>query len=97
MLLGHRPTVTTRAQRVLVSFSCAAGYPALDNDLNPSSVNKIDLPAADPEQVRTVERCHRSECWRDSLSFCQGCIGIEEILEQIVESSSTGVESPLQP
>ena len=67
-------------------------YLALDNDLEILPViNKIDLPAADPERVRTeVEAV---------LASAKAGIGIEEILEQIVEkvpAPQGDVEAPLQ-
>ena len=76
-------------------------YLALDNDLEILPViNKIDLPAADPERVRTeVEDVIGLDASEAVLASAKAGIGIEEILEQIVEKvpAPTGdVEAPLQ-
>ena len=62
-------------------------YLALDNDLEILPViNKIDLPAADPERVRTeVEDVIGLDASEAVLASAKAGIGIEEILEQIVE------------
>lgn len=76
-------------------------YLALDNDLEILPViNKIDLPAADPERVRhEVEDVIGLDASEAVLASAKAGIGIEEILEQIVEKvpAPTGdVDSPLQ-
>mgnify|MGYP000270174118 CR=1 FL=1 len=76
-------------------------YLALDNDLEILPViNKIDLPAADPEAC-AYQRLKMS--WIDAseavLASAKAGIGIEEILEQIVEkvpAPQGDVEAPLQ-
>ncbi|MCB2843367.1 translation elongation factor 4 [Streptococcus dysgalactiae] len=76
-------------------------YLALDNDLEILPViNKIDLSAADPERVRhEVEDVIGLDASEAVLASAKAGIGIEEILEQIVEKvpAPTGdVDSPLQ-
>ncbi|KON91304.1 elongation factor 4 [Rossellomorea marisflavi] len=62
-------------------------YLALDNDLEILPViNKIDLPAADPERVRQeVEDVIGLDASDAVLASAKAGIGIEDILEQIVE------------
>lgn len=62
-------------------------YLALDNDLEILPViNKIDLPAADPERVRKeIEDVIGIDASEAVLASAKAGIGIEEILEQIVE------------
>jgi len=62
-------------------------YLALDNDLEILPViNKIDLPAADPERVRgEVEDVIGLDASEAVLASAKAGIGIEDILEQIVE------------
>lgn len=62
-------------------------YLALDNDLEILPViNKIDLPAADPERVREeIEDVIGLDASEAVLASAKAGIGIEEILEQIVE------------
>ena len=76
-------------------------YLALDNDLEILPViNKIDLPAADPERVRTeIEDVIGLDASEAVLASAKAGIGIEEILEQIVEKvpAPTGdVTAPLK-
>lgn len=76
-------------------------YLALDNDLEILPViNKIDLPAADPERVRTeIEDVIGIDASEAVLASAKAGIGIEEILEQIVEyvPAPTGdVQAPLK-
>ena len=76
-------------------------YLALDNDLEILPViNKIDLPAADPERVRgEVEDVIGLDASEAVLASAKAGIGIEEILEQIVEKvpAPTGdPDAPLQ-
>ncbi|NQP34037.1 elongation factor 4 [Streptococcus suis] len=76
-------------------------YLALDNDLEILPViNKIDLPAADPERVRQeIEDVIGLDASEAVPASAKSGIGIEEILEQIVEKvpAPTGdVEAPLQ-
>ncbi|MEI5905780.1 translation elongation factor 4 [Bacillus spongiae] len=62
-------------------------YLALDNDLEILPViNKIDLPAADPERVRQeVEDVIGLDASEAVLASAKAGIGIEDILEQVVE------------
>ncbi|MBJ8349032.1 translation elongation factor 4 [Streptococcus zalophi] len=76
-------------------------YLALDNDLEILPViNKIDLPAAEPERVRhEIEDVIGIDASEAVLASAKAGIGIEEILEQIVEyvPEPTGdVEAPLK-
>ncbi|MGG5331735.1 translation elongation factor 4 [Enterococcus sp. AZ163] len=76
-------------------------YLALDNDLEILPViNKIDLPAADPERVRKeIEDVIGIDAEDAVLASAKTGIGIEEILEQIVEMvpAPTGdLEAPLK-
>lgn len=76
-------------------------YLALDNDLEILPViNKIDLPAADPERVRQeVEDVIGLDASEAVLASAKAGIGIEEILEQIVEkvpAPSGDPEAPLK-
>jgi GTP-binding protein LepA len=61
-------------------------YLALDNDLTLLPVlNKIDLPAADPERVRKeIEEIIGLDCSEAVAASAKQGIGTEEILEQIV-------------
>ena len=61
-------------------------YLAIDNDLEIIPViNKIDLPAADPERVRTeIEDVIGIDASEAVLASAKVGIGIPEILEQIV-------------
>ncbi|MHC5227259.1 translation elongation factor 4 [Enterococcus sp. LJL99] len=62
-------------------------YLALDNDLEILPViNKIDLPAADPERVRKeIEDVIGIDASEAVLASAKAGIGIEEILEQVVD------------
>ncbi|OZM57757.1 elongation factor 4 [Lottiidibacillus patelloidae] len=62
-------------------------YLALDNDLEVIPViNKIDLPSADPERVRgEIEDVIGIDASDAVLASAKAGIGIEEILEQVVE------------
>ncbi|GMN98116.1 translation elongation factor 4 [Parageobacillus thermoglucosidasius] len=62
-------------------------YLALDNDLEILPViNKIDLPSADPERVRReIEEVIGLDASEAVLASAKVGIGIEEILEKIVE------------
>ena len=76
-------------------------YLALDNDLEILPViNKIDLPAADPERVRTeIEDVIGIDASEAVLASAKAGIGIEDILEQIVEyvpAPSGDIEAPLK-
>ncbi|MGF2063680.1 translation elongation factor 4 [Enterococcus casseliflavus] len=76
-------------------------YLALDNDLEILPViNKIDLPAADPERVRTeIEDVIGIDASEAVLASAKAGIGIEEILEQIVEyvpAPAGDIEAPLK-
>ena len=76
-------------------------YLALDNNLEIVPViNKIDLPSADPERVRKeVEDVIGLDASEAVLASAKAGIGIEEILEQIVEkvpAPSGDPEAPLK-
>ena len=76
-------------------------YLALDNDLEIIPViNKIDLPAADPERVRTeIEDVIGIDASEAVLASAKAGIGIEDILEQVVNyvPAPTGsVDAPLK-
>lgn len=76
-------------------------YLALDNDLEILPViNKIDLPAADPELVRTeIEDVIGIDASEAVLASAKAGIGIEDILEQVVEyvpAPSGDIEAPLK-
>ena len=74
-------------------------YLALDNDLEILPViNKIDLPAADPERVRAeVEEVIGLDASEAVLASAKAGIGIEEILEQIVEKVPAPTGDPNAP
>ncbi len=76
-------------------------YLALDNDLEILPViNKIDLPAADPERVRQeIEDVIGIDASEAVLASAKSGIGIEDILEQIVEyvpAPSGDLNAPLK-
>ena len=76
-------------------------YLALDNDLEILPlINKIDLPSADPERVRgEVEDVIGLPADEAVLASAKAGIGIEELLEQIVEkipAPEGDPEAPLQ-
>lgn len=76
-------------------------YLALDNDLEIVPViNKIDLPAADPERVALeVEEVIGLPAEDAVLASAKNGIGIEDILEQIVEvvpAPEGDIDNPLQ-
>lgn len=76
-------------------------YLALDNDLEILTViNKIDLPAADPERVRAeIEDVIGLDASEAVLASAKAGIGIEEILEQVVEkvpAPQGSVDNPLK-
>ncbi|PFA19300.1 MULTISPECIES: elongation factor 4 [Bacillus cereus group] len=76
-------------------------YLALDNNLEILPViNKIDLPSADPERVRQeVEDVIGLDASEAVLASAKAGIGIEDILEQIVEkvpAPEGDPEGPLQ-
>ncbi|KIL53417.1 GTP-binding protein LepA [Jeotgalibacillus alimentarius] len=74
-------------------------YLALDNDLEILPViNKIDLPAADPERVRQeVEDVIGLDASDAVLASAKAGIGIEDILEQIVEKVPAPTGDPEAP
>ncbi|MGD6818165.1 translation elongation factor 4 [Metabacillus sp. 113a] len=76
-------------------------YLALDNDLEILPViNKIDLPSAEPERVRKeIEEVIGLDASEAVLASAKAGIGIEEILEQVVEkvpAPAGDPEGPLQ-
>ncbi|MEH7224498.1 translation elongation factor 4 [Bacillus sp. JJ1566] len=76
-------------------------YLALDNDLEILPViNKIDLPSADPERVRQeIEDVIGLDASEAVLASAKAGIGIEDILEQVVEkvpAPQGDPEAPLQ-
>ncbi|MFK3894028.1 translation elongation factor 4 [Bacillus subtilis] len=74
-------------------------YLALDNDLEILPViNKIDLPSAEPERVRQeVEDVIGLDASEAVLTSAKAGIGIEEILEQIVEKVPAPTGDPEAP
>src|SRR5690606_31071770 len=74
-------------------------YLALDNDLEILPViNKIDLPAADPERVRQeIEDVIGLDASEAVLASAKAGIGIEDILEQIVEKVPAPTGDPNAP
>ncbi|MCP3764289.1 translation elongation factor 4 [Domibacillus sp. A3M-37] len=74
-------------------------YLALDNDLEILPViNKIDLPAAEPERVRKeVEDVIGIDASEAVLASAKAGIGIEDILEQIVEKVPAPTGDPDSP
>ncbi len=74
-------------------------YLALDNDLEILPViNKIDLPAADPERVKDeIENVIGIDASEAVLASAKAGIGIEDILEQIVEKVPAPIGDPEAP
>ncbi|MDN7240423.1 translation elongation factor 4 [Planococcus sp. N028] len=74
-------------------------YLALDNELEILPViNKIDLPAADPERVRgEIEEVIGLDASEAVLASAKAGIGIEDILEQIVEKVPAPTGDPSAP
>lgn len=74
-------------------------YLALDNNLEILPViNKIDLPSADPERVRgEIEEVIGLDASEAVLASAKAGIGIEDILEQIVEKVPAPVGDPDAP
>ena len=72
---------------------------SIDNDLEILPViNKIDLPAADPERVRReVEEVIGLDASEAVYASAKAGIGIEEILEQIVEKVPAPTGDPDAP
>ncbi|WP_066064058.1 translation elongation factor 4 [Neobacillus soli] len=74
-------------------------YLALDNDLEILPViNKIDLPSADPERVRNeIEEVIGLDASEAVLASAKAGIGIEDILEQVVEKVPAPAGDPEAP
>lgn len=74
-------------------------YLALDNDLEILPViNKIDLPSADPERVRgEIEDVIGLDASEAVLASAKAGIGIEEILEQVVQKVPAPTGDPEAP
>ncbi len=74
-------------------------YLALDNDLEIIPViNKIDLPSADPERVRAeIEEVIGLDASDAVLASAKAGIGIEDILEQVVEKVPAPTGDPEAP
>ncbi len=74
-------------------------YLAIDNDLEILPViNKIDLPSADPERVKTeIEEIIGVDASEAVLASAKNGIGIDEILEQIVEKVPPPAGDPDAP
>lgn len=74
-------------------------YLAIDNDLEIIPViNKIDLPSADPERVRQeIEDVIGLDASDAVLASAKAGIGIEDILEQIVEKVPAPIGDPDAP
>jgi len=74
-------------------------YLALDNDLEIIPViNKIDLPSAEPERVRhEIEEVIGLDASEAVLASAKAGIGIEDILEQVVEKIPAPTGDPEAP
>lgn len=74
-------------------------YLAIDNDLEILPViNKIDLPSAEPERVRQeIENVIGLDASEAVLASAKAGIGIEEILEQVVEKIPPPIGDPDAP
>jgi len=74
-------------------------YLAIDNNLEIVPViNKIDLPSADPERVRgEIEEVIGLDASEAVLASAKAGIGIEDILEQIVEKVPAPTGDPEAP
>jgi GTP-binding protein LepA len=74
-------------------------YLALDNDLEILPViNKIDLPSADPDRVKEeIEEVIGLDASEAVLASAKAGIGIEEILEQIIEKVPAPTGDPDAP
>ncbi|WP_342432368.1 translation elongation factor 4 [Neobacillus sp. FSL H8-0543] len=74
-------------------------YLALDNNLEILPViNKIDLPSADPERVRgEIEEVIGLDASEAVLASAKAGIGIEDILEQVVEKVPAPTGDPEAP
>jgi GTP-binding protein LepA len=74
-------------------------YLALDNNLEILPViNKIDLPSAEPERVRNeIEEIIGLDASEAVLASAKAGIGIEEILEQVVEKVPAPAGNPEGP
>ena len=74
-------------------------YLAIDNDLEIIPlINKIDLPAADPEEVkREIEEVIGLDAREAILASAKEGIGISELLELIVEKVPAPVGDPTGP
>lgn len=74
-------------------------YLALDNDLEILPIiNKIDLPSADPERVRNeIEDVIGLDASEAVLASAKAGIGIEDILEQVVEKVPAPAGNPDAP
>lgn len=75
-------------------------YLALDNDLEILPIiNKIDLPAADPDRVMKIEDIIGLDASDAVHASAKSGIGIEDILEQIVEhipAPEGDIDNPLK-
>ena len=74
-------------------------YLAIDNDLEILPlINKIDLPAADPERVQAeIEDVIGLDASEAILSSAKDGIGVEELLEQIVTKIPAPTGDPTAP
>lgn len=74
-------------------------YLAIDNNLEIVPViNKIDLPSADPERVRNeIEEVIGLDASEAVLASAKAGIGIEDILEQVVEKVPAPTGDPEAP
>ena len=98
---GEGAVLVVDAAQGIEAQTLANVYLALDNDLEILPViNKIDLPAADPERVRTeIEDVIGIDASEAVLASAKAGIGIEDILEQIVEyvpAPAGDIEAPLK-
>lgn len=74
-------------------------YLAIDNDLEILPViNKIDLPSAEPERIRQeIENVIGLDASEAVLASAKAGIGIEDILEQVVEKVPSPIGDPDAP
>ncbi|MDQ0269513.1 translation elongation factor 4 [Cytobacillus purgationiresistens] len=74
-------------------------YLAIDNNLEILPIiNKIDLPSADPERVRNeIEEVIGLDASEAVLTSAKAGIGIEDILEQVVEKVPAPIGDPEGP
>jgi GTP-binding protein LepA len=93
-MLQHNNTTPQQQNQTLANV-----YLALANNLEIIPVlNKIDLPAADPERVKVeIEQTIGLDCSNIVLASAKAGIGIVDILESIVEFVPPPADNSLKP